>query len=188
MPFWRRDEEPLHERLAREGGLQPGDIPPHDTRPRWGEAGIHGIHRPREWDAVVRAEGVELDANEVRFVVLDDGTVIVDGDEDDDLAQLAEAVEAELKPPYRAHAVRAGEDAWTVAAEAIELVELSRELEGEELELTVREGERLLVVDGAPTFGSTEELERLGEARGDDYVVRATRVDGDLWDVRVSPL
>jgi hypothetical protein len=188
VPFWRRDEEPLHERLAREGGLDFGGIPPHDTRPRWGNAGIHGIHRFREWDAIARAEGVDLDADEVRFVALADGTLVVDGDEEGDLAQLAEAVEQELKPPYRAQAVRADEGGWTVAAEAIELVELPRELEGEELELTMRRGERLLLVDGAPAFGDTRELEQLGEERGDDFVVRASRVDGDLWDVRVLPL
>jgi hypothetical protein len=169
--------------------MQFGEFPPHDTRPRWGSAGIHGIHRFREWDAIVRAEGVELDSDEVRFVTLGDGTIVVDGDEEEgDLAPLAEAVETELKPPYRAHAVRADERGWTVAAEAIELVELSRELEGEELELTVRGGERLLVADGAPAFGDTSELERLGAERGDEFVVRATRVDGDLWDVRVLAL
>jgi hypothetical protein len=188
VPVWRRDEEPLHERLAREGGLEFGEIPPHDTRPRWGNAGIHGIHRFREWDAIVRAEGIELDADEVRFVALGDGTLVVDGDEEGDLARLAEAVEEELKPPYRAQAVRTDEGGWTVAAEAIELVELDRELEGDELELTMSRGERMLLVDGVPAFGSTRELEQLGEERGDDFVVRATRVDGDLWDVRVLPL
>jgi hypothetical protein len=165
-----------------------GDIPPHDTRPRWGEAGIHGIHRFREWDALVRVTGVELDVDEVRFVALDDGTLVVDGDEDLDLAPWAEAIEQELQLPYRAHAVRADNDAWTAAAEAIELVELPRELEGEQLELTVRQGERMLIVDGAPAFGDTSELDQLGAERGDDYVVQASRVDGDLWDVRVLPL
>ncbi len=188
MPFWRRDEEPLHERLAREGGLNLGEVPPHDTTPRWGNAGIHGIPRPREWDALVRVAGVVLEADEVSFVTLADGTLVVDGDEEDDLAKLAEAVEGELKPPYRAQAVRTDEGGWTVAAEAIELVALSRELEGEELELTVSGGARTLLVDGAPAFGSSLELERLGEERGDDFVVRASRVDGDLWDVRVLPL
>ena len=125
--------------------------------------------------------------DEVRFVTLADGTILVDGDEEDDLARLAEALEAELKPPYRAHAVRADDQGWTVAAEAIELVELSRELEGDELELTVRDGERMLVVDGAPASATRRELERLGAERGNDFVVRATRVDGDLWDVRVLP-
>jgi hypothetical protein len=189
MPFWRRDEEPLHERLARERGLPfDGDLPPHDTRPRWGSAGIHGIHRFREWDALVRVEGVELDADEVAFVALADGTLVVEGDEEDDLAPFAEAIEAELPPPYRAQAVRARDGAWTVAAEAIELVELGREVEGEQIELTVRDGERSMLVDGAPAFGSLRELEQLGAERGDDFVVRANRVDGDLWDVRVLPL
>jgi hypothetical protein len=165
-----------------------GERPPHDTGPRWGEVGIHGIHRLRDWDAVVRAEGIDLDADEVRFVALADGELVVDDGDDEDLSGLAEAVEMELPPPYRALAVRTGEGAWTVAAEAIDLVELDRDLEGDELELTVREGERLLVVDGAPAFGDTSELERLGEARGTDFVVRASRVDGDLWDVRVLPL
>ncbi len=189
MPFWRRDDEPLHEGLARASGPPfGGDLPPHDTRPRWGSAGIHGIHRFREWDALVRVEGVKLDTDEVAFVALGDGTLVVDDEEEDDLAPFAEAVEAELPPPYRAQAVHAGGGVWTVAAEAIELVELGKELEGEQIELTVRDGERSLVVDGAPAFGSVRELERLGEARGDDFVVRASRVDGDLWDVRVLPL
>jgi hypothetical protein len=189
MAFWRRQREPLHEQLAREGGLDfGGERPPHDTRPRWGAAGIHGIHRFREWDALVRVEGVELEADEVSFVALGDGTLVVDGDEEGDLARLAEAVEEELKPPYRAQAVHNGEGVWAVAAEAIELVELGREVEGEQIELTVSGGERLLLVDGAPAFGSLRELEELGAARGDDYVVRAVRVDGDLWDVRVLPL
>jgi hypothetical protein len=39
-----------------------------------------------------------------------------------------------------------------------------------------------------PAFGDTSGLERLGAERGKDYVVRASRVDGDLWDVRVLPL
>jgi hypothetical protein len=171
-----------------EGGPPFGDIPPHDTRPRWGEAGIHGIHRFREWDALVRVEGVALDVDEVRFVALGDGTLVVDGDEDADLTAVAEAIEQELPPPYRAHAVRSDESGWTAAAEAIELVELPRELEGEELELTVRQGERTLMVDGAPAVGDTGELEQLGAERGNDFVVQASRVDGDLWDVRILPL
>ncbi|MFL5931996.1 MAG: hypothetical protein ACJ75P_12125 [Gaiellaceae bacterium] len=165
-----------------------GDIPPHDTRPRWGEAGIHGIHRFREWDALVRVTGVDLEVSEVRFVALGDGTLVGDGDEDLDVASIAQAIEQELPAPYRAHAVRADDDAWTAAAEAIELVELPRELEGEELELTVRQGERTLIVDGVPAFGDTSELEQLGAERGDDFVVQASRVDGDLWDVRILPL
>ena len=165
------------------------ELPPHDTRPRWGTVGIHGIHRFREWDALVRVEGVELDdVDEVAFVALGDGTLVTDGDDDRELGPFAEAIEMELPAPYRAQAVRAEGNAWTVAAEAIELVELDRELEGDRIELTVREGEQSLVVDGEPAYGSLPQLEALGEARGNDFVVRATRVDGDLWDVRVLPL
>ena len=190
MPFWKR-QKPLHERLAREGGLPfpggGGERPPHDTRPRWGEAGIHGIHRFREWDALVRVDEADIEGREVRFVALPDGTLVVEDEVEGDLSPFAEAVEGDLKPPYRAHAVR-GEDAWAVGAEAIDIVELGEEVEGDQIELTVRGGERTLIVDGRPAFGSLRELERLGEERGDDFVVRAARVDGDLWDVRVHPL
>ena len=46
-------------------------------------------------------------------------------------------------------------------------------------------GERTLVVDGMPSFGTLRELEALAEG---DAVVRASRLDGDLWEVRVDPL
>jgi hypothetical protein len=188
VPFWKR-EEPLHERLAREGGLPfpSGERPPHDTRPRWGEAGIHGIHRFREWDAVVRVEEAEIDAEEVRFVALPDGTLVVEDEVEGDPSPFAEAIERELGRSYRAHAVR-GEQGWAVAAEAIEIVELEEDVEGDEIELSISGGERTLLVDRAPAFGRLRELERLGEARGDDFVVSAARVDGKLWDVRVLPL
>jgi hypothetical protein len=188
VPFWKR-EKPLHERLAREGGLAfpGGERPPHDTHPRWGEAGIHGIHRFREWDAIVRVDEADVAGEEIRFVALPDGTLVVEDGVEGDPSPFADAIEAELERPYRAHAVR-GEAAWAVAAAAIEIVELGEQVEGDEIELSVSGGERTLLVDGAPAFGSLRQLERLGEARGDDFVVRAMRVDGDLWDVRVLPL
>jgi len=73
-----RRREPLHERLAREGGLQ---APPlqEPRPPGWMETGIHGVHRQREWDAVVavEAEGVQGDA--VHFVALPDDTLLFPG-------------------------------------------------------------------------------------------------------------
>ena len=62
------------------------------------------------------------------------------------------------------------------------------DVQGEEIELSSHDGERKLVVDGAQVFGSIPELERLGEARHDSYVLRAERLDGDLWEVKVTPL
>jgi hypothetical protein len=53
---------------------------------------------------------------------------------------------------------------------------------GEEIELAQRGEERSLVVDGLPSFGSIPALERR------DSVVRARRVDGDLWELTVDPL
>jgi hypothetical protein len=124
----------------------------------------------------------------VHFVALQDGTLVVDEDEPDaSLAPLADAVEATIPPPYRAEAVRRGQETWAVAASRIAIAELP-ELRGDEAELTsTREG-KILKVDGRTTLGSARGLERLGEAVGGEYVVRAKRLDGDLWEVDATPL
>jgi hypothetical protein len=181
-----RRRESLHERLAREGGLvdQP---PPLDTRPRFAETGIHGVPRPREWDAVATAEAPGLRGDEVEFATLPDGTLLVEDDFDEGvLTPLAEALEQAVPPPYRAQAVRRGGETWAVAANRIQVVEVPEPVEGDEIELTVSDGGRTLVVDGAPVFGSLPSLERLSTHPA--FVVRARRLDGDLWETRVSPL
>jgi len=53
-----RRKESLHEKLAREGGL----VETETTAAPWDKAGIHGVARPRRWDAVVTAEA-ELDGD-----------------------------------------------------------------------------------------------------------------------------
>jgi hypothetical protein len=185
MPFWRRSE-PLHERLAREGGLLEPEPPPHDTTPRWGAAGIHGVPRPREWDATAVALAPDLPGRELAFVALPDGTLLVEGEGDPQ--PLAGAVEAQIRPPYRAWAVRRDDQFWGVAARRIEVMELPG-AEGEEVELTLNEGEQSLRVDGKYRVGSAPALERLAEQRGfDSYVVRAERLDGDVWEVQATPL
>jgi hypothetical protein len=182
VPLFRR--ESLHERLAREGGLLGPE--PSDTRPRWGETGIHGIHRPREWDAVATVDVSGLEGDQARFTVLPDGSLLVGEDEDRQLSELADAVD--LSPPFRVEAVRRDEETWAVAAKRIEVVEVPDVPEGDELVLSVSQGTRELLVDGQPGFGSVPVLERLGEARYESYVVHAERLDGDLFEVRVSPL
>jgi hypothetical protein len=185
--FFRR-REPLHERLAREGGLT--EAPPElDPRPPTLETGVHGMQRPRAWDATLTAEidGVEADA--ATFVALPDGTLLVEeGPEDAELGGLAEVVERELKPPYRARAVRQGETLWALQAKRIEVLELAGAPDGEALDVTHTEEGTELRVDGERAFGSIPELETRGQREGRSYTVHAERLDGDLWEVRASAL
>jgi hypothetical protein len=197
--FWRR--RPLHRRLAEEGGVADGldlptapppapaaDPPGFDGEAR-GEAGIHGVPRRRRWDVVTTVEAPGLSGDAVHFVTLEDGTLVVDEDEPDGaLAPLAEAVESNLSPPYRAEAVRRSGPEWGVAARRIELVGLPG-LSGDEAELVkTREGGSVLRVDGQTTLRQAPQLERIGAGRGSEYVVRARRVDGDVWEVEAAAL
>jgi hypothetical protein len=197
-PFWRR--EALHRRLAEEGGLAdglgmpvepppslPAEPPGFDGEAR-GETGIHGVPRRRQWDAVTTVEAPTLRGDAVHFVALDDGTLVVDEDEPEGaLEPLAEAVEARLAPPYRAEGVRRGPSEWAVAARSIQLVALEH-LRGDEAELVVTREGHVLRIDGRTTLGGSPELERIGSARGSDYVVRARRIDGDVWEVETAAL
>jgi hypothetical protein len=197
-PFWRR--EPLHRRLAEQGGLADGldlptaapaslsaEPPGFDGEAR-GETGIHGVPRRRRWDAVTTVEAPALRGDAVHFVALDDGTLVLDEDEPDGaLEPLADAVEARLATPYRAEAVRRGSAEWAVAARSIQLVELKSQ-NGQEIELVGSREGHVLRIDGRTTLGGSPELERLGSARGTDYVVRARRVDGDVWEVETAAL
>ena len=165
-----------------------GEPPPLDPRPRL-PVGIHGVHRARRWDAVVTAEAPELEATAVDFVVLPDGTLLVDDELPDGvLDPLAAAVEEELEPPYRAEAVQKEDGVWAVAATRIEVVALDRTLQGEELEYSVQGEERTFVLDGRPEFGAVAELDALAGDRFDSFVVRGTRLDDELWEVRVEAL
>ena len=196
--MFRRRRETLNEKLMREAGLEPARVewePKHAGLPIAGDvaaldsAGITGLHRAREWDATAAVEAPELRGEEVAFVVLPDGSILVDEEVGDvPLAPLADALEEQLRPPYRARGVRRRDDVWAVAAKTIEVAELRPDVEGDELELVSRAGERTLTVDGRRSFGSIPQLEKLGAARATDYVVHASRLDGSLWEVRVTPL
>jgi hypothetical protein len=208
MSLFRR-RKPLHVQLAEEGGLLeqpapaglPAEPPGWDGAPR-GEPGIHGVPRSRRWDAVVTADlpaaaghggedtggentGVE---DTIEFVALPDGTLLSESRASDDaLGRLAAAVEEQVPAPYRAEAVRREAGRWAVGARRIQVAELRR-LDGDEAELTAVGGVRTLHVDGRPSFGSAPELERVGEAEGREYVVRARRLDGHVWEVEATPL
>jgi hypothetical protein len=181
--------EPIHKKLAREARLeqqQPGP-PLVDPGPHWGVTGIHGVPRPRRWDAVASADARGLAGDEVHFVALTNGDLIVDEDEPPDtLAPLADAIEQTIEAPYRAEAVRRREDVWAVAARRVRVA--SFQADGDELELVASEAGRTLTVDGQPAFGSLPELEDIGRSEGESYVVRARRLDDRLWEVEADPL
>jgi hypothetical protein len=198
VPLFRRSK-PLHVQLAEAGGVsldgetadtrvgQAAEPPGWDGEPR-GEPGIHGVPRPRRWDAVATADAPALTGDAVRFVALPDGSVLVEEDEPDgSLTPLAAAVEASVEPPYRAEAVRRGPTTWAVAASRIVVVAVPG-LHGDEAELVVNRSGRTLHVDGRPRFGSAPALEQAGVAEGPEYVVRASRLDGDLWQVEATAL
>lgn len=185
MGFFRRDR-PLHERLAEEGaldigaaGAEPGQrapsrlaglmhgladgflsAPPDEFgRPSpLGEVGLHGVARPRAWDVVTSAEAT-LPGAAVHFIALPDGTIVVEEDVPDGaLSPLADAVEATINPPYSAEGVRRDDAVWAVGARRIQ-VRAFPDHDEDELEL---------VEDG--------------------QVVLGRRVDGDLFEIQVSPL
>jgi len=153
----------------------------------WNEVGIHGIQQAREWDAVVTADAPDLTGAEVHFVALPNGELIVDGEVLTELlTPLARAVEETIRPPYRAHGIRRDGAVWAVGALGIEVVALPVAFEGDELELVVRAGQRVLHVDGMPSFDVPRALDAL--ARRGDYVVRGRRLDDTLWEAEVGSL
>ena len=169
MGFFRRSE-PLHARLAREGGLTPRPDPA--PRPLWQEPGITGHFRPRAADAVVT-----------------DGSLLVEEGPDDSLDVLARAVEQDLRPPYRARGVRHDESLWGVEASKLEVLELPDAPGGDTLDLTrTADGTVELAVDGQRIFGTLPALLERGEREGSQFAIHAERLEGDLWEVRAAAL
>jgi hypothetical protein len=174
--------KPLHQRLAEEGGLVERSTVPLFTGviP---ETGIHGIPRERQYDAVATTEAPDAAGDSARFVGLEDGSLLIE-EGDGDLTAVADAIEHEIARPYRASAVRRGETTWAIAAHRLRVIELP-EPGGDEIELVLNGEEKALIVDGNRSFGTMPELEQLADGNA---VIRAARLDGTLWEVRVDPL
>jgi hypothetical protein len=168
-------------------GAPAAELPGFDGEAR-GAAGIHGVPRRRQWDAVTTADAPGLHGDTVEFAAVRGRKLISpDGLPSAALQPLADALGRRIEPPYRAEAVRRSGSDWAVAARRIEVVALPG-LTGDEAELAVTGEDRVLRVDGRPTLERAPALERAGERRGSEYVVRARRIDGDLWEVEASAL
>ena len=196
MGFLRRNE-PIHEKLAREGGVDfPRDVneaagpPPIDPRhPLWRVAGIHGIPRVREWDAVTSAYAPDLPGDETDFVALADGTLYTDDDlPEDALTPLADSLESLLEAPYHALGRRQDGDVWGVAAMHVNVVEVPEDVAGDTVDLVVNEGERTTRIDDVETKAAIPSLEEFAAEQFGSFVLRATRLDETLWEVAVLPL
>lgn len=185
-PFWRR-EKPLHEQLAERGGLTVPTEATRDVAP-WHQSGVHGVARPREFDAVTTVDVEGVPGDDLAFVALDEGTLLLESDHEVDLDPFADALAASVEPPYRAIGIRKGERTWALAAKSIQVAQIDDEIGGDTVELAVQaDGDRTVLVDGAETFGALPTFEALAGGLP-SYVIRADRIDGDLWEVKVIPL
>jgi hypothetical protein len=122
------------------------------------------------------------------FVVVAGRAPIHVGGDEGPIACLAEGLANAIQPPFRAVGVRQDGAAWAVGAVSIEVAELPADTEGEELMLTVTEGERALEVDGRPSALPIPALEDVAGGRYDAYFLRATRLDERLWEIGLDPL
>jgi hypothetical protein len=158
-----------------------------DPSRHWLAAGITGLARTREWDAVRTTEGPGTPGQEVQFVGLHDGRLLIEsGEQGFDATPLAAALEDSLARPYRALAHRRPE-LWVIGGLRIELVVLDAQ-RGETIELVRDDNGLRIRVDEMPSTDHEPELEKLGETRSESYVVRARRLAGPLFEVEVEPL
>jgi hypothetical protein len=198
LGLFRRRRETLNEQLLREAGLDPaqslGDPQPQPLLQPPSILAAAGVPdgsslRPKEWDAAVTADVPGLAGNRIEFTTLPTGDVIVSEETGDaDVTPLADAVEQRMRPPYRAIAQRQAGDLWAVGAKQIRVAQISFP-DGDKHEFSHHVDRGELRVDGEPSDALVPpELGRLAETAGDSFFVEAERIDGDLWEVKVTAL
>jgi hypothetical protein len=179
------------------------DITDPRVVPRWVEAGVSGIPRAREWDAVAVIEIPELEGlplAELSLRVLGDGAVVA---EEEDIPRaaverLGAAAAAAVDPPCEAQASRRGGREWSLAVRGLRLIPimLPGGIEAEELAVALApEGSRTLLVDGeeveTPPPGFAEAfslIEEHGREHHVAFVARAERVAPGRWELTLDPL
>jgi hypothetical protein len=162
---------------------------PLDPAREWLAAGITGLARGREWDAVATLRASGPPADDVVFVALRDETFVVESPGEVDPAPFAAALADAIAPPYRGLAVRRPE-LWAIGAVAIEIERLDPSPRGDELQLTGGGSDVELTIDGVPADpAQAAALERVASGRvGGPYAAHARRVRDDLWEVSVHAL
>ena len=210
MGLFRRKQETLNEQLLREAGLDPaqtlGDRRGTEPEPEPPATPPHASYRgrsaptrcpvsparsgPKEWDAVVAVRSPALAGDRIEFTTLPSGDVIVErGERRRRLVAARRRGRAAARARRTARTRRARTvTLWGVGAKRIQVAKIQFP-EGDAAR-ALRERRR----PGVPRRRRAErravppELERLGEPVGDDFYVEAERIDGDLWEVKVSPL
>jgi hypothetical protein len=162
---------------------------PLDPAREWLAAGITGLARGREWDAVSTLAGAGVPGEEVRFVVLPDGSIVAESPPETDPAPFVEALRDSIAPPYRALAVRRPE-LWAVGAVAIDVARLDPDPRGDDLQLTRTDAALELTVDGVPADPAhAVALQRIASSRVDGpFAAHAKRIRDDLWELSVLAL
>jgi hypothetical protein len=180
------------------GGPDPDSLP-------WLAAGVRGLARDREWDAVATVDLVELRESrlgELELRVRADGTPAPAAADvpPEAVDRIVAALGGLVEPPYVVRGVRQSEIAWSLGATALtaEPVDMPAGLSADWIEVVVApDGDITAYADGEPLEAGSmdsdltaalEILERLGSERFKCYVARAERVGADRWEVTVDPL
>jgi hypothetical protein len=185
--LFRRKRETYNEQLLREAGLGRIQLDRPNVLETVGVPSGRALGQA-DWDLSATVHAPGLGGDTIEFTTLPDGDVLIREEEGDaDVSALADAVEKELEPPYRARAARQSGDLWAVLAHRIDVASFGFP-RAEMLELSRKDSWQELRVDGEPSMGRAPELERLGERAGADFFVKAERLEGDQWEVRVTAL
>lgn len=128
-----------------------------------------------------------LQGDAVTVVVLSGGVhVLEEGEPGPRLDLVLRAVR--LEAPYRARLLRRAGDLWAVAARSIDVVELSPDPGGTEIEVEWDGGERAVRVDGVPRLVPLPELGPVRRGRVGPYAGALHRLHGSLWEAEISEL
>jgi hypothetical protein len=131
---------------------------------------------------------LEIAGEAFSFVVLDDGSLIIEDQAgEESLETVATVIERHVARPYRARGFR-GEERWVVVADAVELIDLGAFGE-DDVTLVAIDGTRRFVVGGAlrPESDIPDALLAAAE-ESEPCVVSCAHVDEQWWELTIDEL